>query len=204
MNTAKSKKMKTLIILISFFLFSHYSAQSKVEKLGEITNEVMKLYVKDTLKRPFKYGDYIAVSIFSDSTSDKSSLYIETLTKDFKLHKNTIDYIWFTFQKKDIIIFCGFNSESKCQEYFESLNLKNNKQGNTEIVNHEVASHKLEENAKLWNISINKDYKITDINGKMIEGEIANPWEFKKFLKKFSLLKLYQLYQGGEIIDTKK
>lgn len=48
--------MKKIIILLSFLLFSHYPAQSKVEKLSEITEEVMRLYVKDTLKRPFKYG----------------------------------------------------------------------------------------------------------------------------------------------------
>ena len=56
--------MEKLVILISFLIFSQYSAQNKVEKLGKITNEVMKLYVKDTLKRPFKYGDNIAISIF--------------------------------------------------------------------------------------------------------------------------------------------
>jgi hypothetical protein len=196
--------MKKLIILLLFLLFSHYSAQSKVEKLGKITEEAIKLYVKDTLKKPFKYRDKIAISIFSDSTSNKSSLYIETLDKDFKLYKNTVNYKWFTFQNRNIIVFCGFNSTSKCQEYFKSLNLKVDEENNTEILDQETYSGRLSENTKLWTIGINKDYKIIDINSKMIEAEIANPRGFKKFLIKFSLLRLYQLYENGEFIDTKK
>ncbi len=196
--------MGKIIILISFLLFSHYSAQSRVEKLSKITEEVIKLYSKDTLKRPFKYGEKIAISIFSDSISNKSNLYIETLGKNFKLYKNTTHYKWFIFQKKDIIVFCGFNSLSKCQEYFESLNLKIDGKNDTEILNQKITSDKLDEKTKLWNISINKNYKITDINGEMIEAEIANPKGFKKFLRKFSLLQLYQLYEGGELIDIKR
>lgn len=196
--------MEKIIILISFLLFSHYSAQSKVEKLGKITEEAMKLYVKDTLKRPFKYGDNITISIFSDSTSNKSGLYIETLDKDFKLYKNTVNYKWFTFQNKNIIVFCGFNSASKCQEYFESLNFKVDEENNTEILDQDTYSGRLDENTKLWTIGINKDYKITDINGKMIDAEIANPKGFKKFFKKYSTLELYQLYEGGELIDIKR
>jgi hypothetical protein len=196
--------MEKLIILISFLIFSQYSAQNKVEKLGKITNQTMKLYVKDTLKRPFKYGDYIAISIFLDSTSDKSGLYIETLDKNFKLYKNTVNYKWFTFQNKDIIVFCGFNSTSKCQEYFKSLIFKINEENDTEISDQETFSDKLDENTKLWTIGINKNYKITEVNGKMIDAEIANPLGFKKFLSKFSSLKLYQLYEGGEIINIKK
>jgi len=196
--------MKKLIILLSFLLFSHYSAQNKVEKLSKITNKVMKLYIKDTLKKTFKYEDKIAVSIFSDSTSNKSGLYIETLNKDFKLYKNTVNYKWFTFQKKNVIVFCGFNSASKCQEYFESLNFKVDEENTTEILDQETYSGKLDEDTKLWTIGINKDYKITDINGKMIDAEIANPKGFKKFFKKNSTLELYQLYEGGELIDIKR
>lgn len=196
--------MKKLIFLISFLLFSQYSAQNKVEKLGKITKEAMKLYMKDTLKRPFKYGDYIAISIFSDSTSNKSGLYIETLDKDFKLYKNTVNYKWFTFQNKNIIVFCGFDSTSKCHEYFESLNFKIDEKNSKEISDQETFSGKLDENTRLWTIGINKDYKITYINGKMIDAEIVNPREFKKFLSKFSSLNLYQLYEGGEIINIKK
>ncbi|WP_454046378.1 hypothetical protein [Chryseobacterium sp. Marseille-Q8038] len=196
--------MEKLIILISFLIFSQYSAQNKVEKLGKITNEVMKLYVKDTLKRPFKYGDNIAISVFSDSTSNKSGLYIETLNKDFKLYKNTVIYKWFTFQNNNIIVFCGFNSTSKCQEYFKSLNFKVDEENNTEILNQETYSGRVDENTKVWTIGINKEYKITELSGKMIDAEIANPREFKKFLNKFSSLKLYQLYEGGELIDIKK
>lgn len=149
-------------------------------------------------------GDNIAISIFSDSTSNKSGLYIETLDKDFKLYKNTVNYKWFTFQNRNIIVFCGFNSTGKCQEYFKSLNFKVDEENNTEILDQETYSDKLEENTKLWTIGINKNYKIIDINGKMIEAEIANPWGFKKFLRKFSLLRLYQLYENGEFIDIKK
>lgn len=196
--------MEKLIFLISFLLFSQYSAQNKVEKLGEITNEAMKLYVEDTLKRPFKYGDYIAISIFSDSTSNKIGLYIETLDKDFKLYKNTVNYKWFTFQNKNIIVFCGFNSVNKCQEYFESLNFKVDEKNSTEISDQETYSDRLDENTKLWTIGINEGYKITYINGKMIDAEIANPREFKIFLRKFSLLKMYQIYEGGEIINIKR
>jgi len=196
--------MEKLIFLISFLLFSQYSAQNKVEKLGKITKESVKLYVKDTLKRPFKYGDYIAISIFSDSTSNKNGLYIETLDKNFKLYKNTINYKWFTFQNKNIIVFCGFNSIKKCQEYFESLNFKIDKKNNTELLDQETYSDKPDKNNKLWIIGINENYKVTEINGKMIDSEIANPSGFKKFLSKFSSLKLYQLYEGGEIINIKK
>lgn len=196
--------MEKLIILISFLIFSQYSAQNKVEKLGEITNEAMNLYVKDTLKRPFKYGDNIAISIFSDLISNKIGLYIETLDKDFELYKNTLTYKWFTFQNKNIIVFCGFNSVNKCQEYFESLNFKIDEKNSTEISDQETFSGRLDENTKLWIIGINKDYKITDINGKMIDAEIANPREFKKFLGKFSLLKMYQIYEDGEIINIKR
>ncbi len=196
--------MEKLIILISFLIFSQYSAQNKVEKLGEITKEAMKLYMKDTLKRPFKYGDYIAISIFSDSTSNKIGLYIETLDKDFKLYKNTINYKWFIYQNKNIIVFCGFNPSIKCQEYFESLNFKTDEKNSMEISDQQTYSGKLDENTRLWTIGINKDYKITYISGKMIEAEIANPKGFKMFLSKFSSLKLYQLYEGGEIINIKK
>lgn len=196
--------MEKLIILISFLIFSQYFAQNKIEKLSEITNEAMKLYVKDTLKRSFKYGDNISISIFTDSISNKSNLYIETVDKDFKLYKNAVHYKWFTYQNRNVIIFCGINSTSKCQEYFESLNFKIDKKNKTEILDREIYSGRLDENTKLWIISVNEDYKITDINGKMIEAEIANPLEFKKFLNKFSSLRLYQLYEGGEIMNIKK
>ncbi|MFZ4928942.1 hypothetical protein [Chryseobacterium sp. Mn2064] len=196
--------MERLIFLISFLLFSQYSAQNKVEKLGEITNEAIKLYVKDTLKRPFKYGDYIAISIFSDSTSNKIGLYIETLDKDFKLYKNAGNYQWFTFQNKNIIVFCDFNTVNKCQEYFKLLNFKIDKRNNTKLLDQAIYSDRLDENTRLWTIGINKDYKITYINGKIIDAEIVNPREFKKFLSKFSLLKMYQISKGGEIIDVKK
>lgn len=182
-------------------MFSQYSAQKEVEKLGEITNEAMKLYVKDTLKRPFKYGEYISVIIYSDSTSSK--LHIETIDKDFELYKKSVNYKWFTFQKKNIIVFCGFNSLSKCQAYFDSLNFNVDEENNTEISDQQIFSGIVYENTKLWILGINKDYKIFSVSGKIIEAEIFNPRQFKKFLNKLSSLKLYQLYEGGDILPKK-
>lgn len=192
--------MKKLVILMSFLLFSSYSAQNNIKELSKITEEIMRLYVEDTLKRPFKYGDNIALSIFSDSFSDKSDLYIETLGKDFKLYENTTNYKWFIFQKKNIIIFCGFNDANKCEKYFKSLNFNEDKSNFTQVLNMATPSDILDENSKFWHLSLNKNNKITDISGKIIEAEIVNPVEFRKVLKKYSTLKLYQLNEGGPIV----
>lgn len=68
--------MKNLITILSLLLFSIFYSQMKYNKLGEITENIIRLYVKDTLKTSFKAGDFIAVSLFSDQTSNKSSMHV--------------------------------------------------------------------------------------------------------------------------------
>lgn len=53
-------------------------------------------------------------------------------------------------------------------------------------------------------IKLNRKNKITDISGKIIEAEIANPKIFKKFLEKYSVLNIYQMNEGGIIIPVRK
>ncbi|MCY0968146.1 hypothetical protein [Chryseobacterium wangxinyae] len=195
--------MEKLIILISLLVFTLNSSQRKKEKLNVVTENVIKLYLKDTLKKPFKYGDYISVSIFSDSTSNKN-LYIETLEKDFELFKNTEDYKWFTAQGKKIIIFCDFGSSEKCKEYFNTLSFINDEDNSIKFLDQKSTSYELDGDIRLWKIKLNVNNKVTNINGKIIEAEIAHPKVFKKFLKKHSVLKLYQLEEGGNIIPIKK
>lgn len=192
--------MKKIIVLFSFIIFSFTFSQNKIEKFSEITKGLVKLYLQDTLKQPFKYGDYIAISVFSDSNSNTNNLYIETLEKDFKLYRNTVNYQWFKFDGKKIIIFCGFDSTEKCKKYYEGLKFKKINNTCVKLLDKKVNSYELDGKSKLWNIRLNKEYQITDINGKIIEAEIANPKAFKNFLKIYSLLKLYQLNKDGPIV----
>ncbi|MCS4302647.1 hypothetical protein [Chryseobacterium sp. BIGb0232] len=194
--------MKNLITILLLLLFSIFHSQIKCDKLGEITENIINLYVKDTLKTSFKSGDFIAVSVFSDSISNKNSLYIETIEKDFKLYKNTPNYRWFTVGGKKMIIFCGLGSNDRCNNYFETLNFKR-KEDNIELLDISTSSYELDGEIKLWKLLLNKNYKIISVNGKVIESEISNPRDFKIFLKKYSNLKLYQMVENGIIVYPK-
>lgn len=192
--------MKKLIILFSVLLFSVYYSQNKVKKLAKITEKISELYVKDTLKKPFANGDYIAFSLFSDSLSNKEYVYIETIEKNFKLYENTTHYKWFKYQGKKIIVFCGLNYTEKCNKYFEKLQFEKIVENNIKLLEKAPAEFELDGDIKLWSFFLNKDTKIIKVNGKIIEAEIANPEGFKKFLKKYSVLKLYQFYKNGNIV----
>ncbi|MGU3377170.1 hypothetical protein [Chryseobacterium sp. M5A1_1a] len=192
--------MKNLITILSMLLFSIFHSQIKYDRLGKITENIISLYVKDTLRTSSKIGDFIAVSIFSDSISNKSSLYIETIEKDFKLYKNTPNYRWFTVDGKKMIIFCDIGSSDRCNNYFETLNFKRKEEDNIKLPDAEVSSYELDGEIKLWKLFMNKNYKIIRVNGKVIESEISNPRDFKIFLKKFSNLKLYQMIENGIVV----
>lgn len=191
--------MKKLFVLFTILTFSVYYSQNNIKKLAEITEKISELYVKDTLKKPFANGDYIAISIFSDSLSNKKNIYIETIQKDFNLYKNTTRYKWYKFHDKKIIIFCGLNSNEKCNKYFEKLEFVKIEESKM-LLDKAPTEFELDGDIKLWNFFLNKDAKIIKVNGKIIEAEIDNPEGFKKFLKKYSVLKLYQFYKNGNIV----
>lgn len=193
--------MKNLTIILSILVFSFCSSQIKIEKLGRVTKEIVKLYLQDTIKSQFKSEDYISISIFLDTKSQKSNLYIETVEKEFPIFKNTDYYRWFIFQGKKVIVFCDLGSNDKCEKYFESLNFIKDKENKIELLNEKNISTELDGSIKLWEVTINEKNKINEINGKIIEAEIENPKEFKKILRKHSVLRLYQLIEGGHIIS---
>lgn len=127
-------------------------------------------------------------------------MYIETIEKDFKLYKNTPNYRWFTVEGKKMIIFCGLGSNDRCNNYFETLNFKRKEEDNVELLDMAASSYELDGEIKLWKLFLNKNYKIISINGKIIEAEIMYPKTFRKFLKKHSVLKLYQMTENGMIV----
>jgi|GEM_PF-3199446 hypothetical protein len=191
--------MKNLTILFLLLPFSIFYSQNKYEKLDEITENIVKLYIRDTFKSSFKNGDYIGIYIYSDSISNTHGMSIQTLGKDLKINKRTQNYRWLTFQKKQIIIFCDLNSTEKCNTYFENLGF--DKINNViDISDENTISDELDGEIKPWKIMFNQDYKIIKVGGKVIEAEIANPKEFTLFLKRFSNLKLYQIDEKGKIV----
>ncbi|MCD0457810.1 hypothetical protein LPB85_20470 [Chryseobacterium sp. LC2016-27] len=173
-------------------LFNKYYSQKNIN-LGNLTKDLVKLYTVDSIKNK----SYIGIIIFKDSIS--RGLSIETLDENFSLYKKTSNYKWFTYKKHKIIIFCGFTSSNECNNLFKSINLcpysstKN-------ILDKEPFSYEINEGTKKWLLRVDQNLKITDISGKMIEAEIANPEGFKEFLKKYSVLKLYQLNKEGPIV----
>ena len=186
--------MKNIITIFVLILFSNFYSQNKIT---DITEDALKLYVKDTLKHRFNYGDYIAVSLHSET------LYIETLDRDFELYKKTKNYKWFMLEGKQIIIFCDLKSEEDCNDYFHRLKLKSISSSNKILLDKESSNiYKLDGEKRLWRLSIDKN-NILSINGKLIEAEIANPKGFKKFLRKYSKLLLYQMDENGVIVYPK-
>lgn len=186
--------MKNLITILILIFFSNFHSQNRI---SEITKDALKLYIKDTLKHKLNDGDYIAVSTYSET------LYIETLDRDFELYKKTKNYKWFILEGKQIIIFCDLKSEEDCNDYFHRLKLKSISNSNKILLDEESNIYKLDGEKRLWRLSLDKYNKIVSINGRLIEAEIANPKGFKKFLRKYSKLLLYQMDENGVIVYPK-
>lgn len=186
--------MKNIITILVIILFSNLYSQNNI---SDITEDALKLYVKDTLKHRFNDVDYIAVSIHSET------LYIETLDRDFELYKKTKNYKWFILEGKQIIIFCDLKSEDNCNDYFNRFKLTSISNSNKILLDEEPNIFKLDGEKHLWRLSINQNNNIISVNGKVIEAEIANPKGFKKFLRKYSKLLLYQMDENGVIVYPK-
>lgn len=186
--------MKNLITILVIILFSNLYSQNNII---DITEDALKLYVKDTLKHRFNDGDYIAVSLYSETLS------IETLDRDFELYKKTKNYKWFMLEGKQIIIFCDLKSEENCNNYFNKLKLTSISNSNKILLDEEPNIFKLDGEKRLWRLSLDQNNNIININGRVIEAEIANPKGFKKFLRKYSKLLLYQMDKNGVIVYPK-
>lgn len=186
--------MKNIITIFVLILFSNFYSQNKI---SDITQDALKLYVKDTLKHRFNDDDYIAVSLHSET------LYIETLDRYFELYKKTKNYKWFMLEGKQIIIFCDLKSDEDCNDYFHRLKLKSISNSNKILSDEESNIYKLDGEKRLWRLSLDKNNNIVSINGRLIEAEIANPKGFRKFLKKYSKLLLYQMDENGVIVYPK-
>ncbi len=191
---------KIIITLVSLFCSILYS--QKLDCLNEVTEHTVKLYIKDTLKKTLKDSDYIVAYIHSDVKLNTIGLSIDTFSKD-ELFKKTSNYRSFKFEDKKLIIFCDLNSTQKCNEYFKKLKFEKPLNLEFNIKDQEVANDELDKEVKPWSVYLNKDYKIIKVSGKIIEAEIANPKDFKVFLKRFSNLKLYQLTEKGPIVYPK-
>lgn len=186
--------MKNLITILVIILFSNLYSQNNI---SDITEDALKLYVKDTLKHRFNDGDYIAVSLYSETLS------IETLDRDFELYKKTKNYKWFMLEGKLIIIFCDLKYEDNCNNYFNRFKLTSISSSNKILLDEESNIYKLDGEKRLWRLSVDKNNNIVSINGRLIEAEIANPKGFKKFLRKYSKLLLYQMDENGVIVYPK-
>ncbi|KPE49023.1 hypothetical protein AOB46_22230 [Chryseobacterium indologenes] len=177
-----------------------YAQQS--EKTTNIAEKLIKMYIDNYVN----YNETVGVHIYNDSTNLTTSatwLAIEVLPKDYNFFKKTSQYSWFKYKKADIIIFCGFSENRECNDFFNRINLcKFN--SSIKLLDEEVSSYILDYKGKAWLIGINSNGIIDSVNGEFIELEVAKPQKFKKFLRKFSSLKLYQFYEGGEIIKIKK
>jgi len=181
-----------ITLIFCLCLWNKYYSQ-KYNNLENLTKDLVKLYTVDSIKNK----SYIGIVIFKDSLS--RGLSIETLDEDFNLYKKTPTYKWFTYKKHKIIIFCGFTSGNECNNLFKSINLCPYS-STKDILDKEPFSYEIDEGTKKWLLRVDQNLKITDINGKLIESEITNPEGFKKFLKKYSILKLYQLNKDGPIV----
>lgn len=195
------KKIKTSMISKFFYFFCifilhNYCAQ-EYNSLGKVTKDVIKLYMTE----PIEAQNYIGVTIYEDTIS--KGITIETLTEDFSLYKKAPFYKWFQSNESKIIVFCDFPSKNKCDKIFNAIKLDHNN-SNMEISDNESISYELDGGIKQWSVRINNRFKVDRINGKIIESEIVNPKVFKRFLKKHSVLKLYQLEEGGPIISIEK
>ncbi|BAP32208.1 M16 family peptidase [Chryseobacterium sp. StRB126] len=195
--------MRNVTIILSLLMFSVFYSQNKCERLKETTESLLNMYVKDTLKTSFKDGDYIIAYIYSNEKFNTIGFLIDTFNKKNDLYKKSTNYRWFKFKNKKLIIFCDLNPTQKCKEYFNKLKSIELLDVDIEIKDQETIDDQLDGEIKPWSVYFNKDYKIINVSGKIIEAEIAAPKEFKMFLKKFSNLKLYQMTENGVIVYPK-
>lgn len=194
------KKFKYIVIL--FLLINIVVNAQKIEKTSITAEKVIKMYVDNYIT----HNEIIGVHIYNDSTNLTTSttwVVMEALPSNYKFLKKTPQYKWFKYNKADIIMFCGFSDNKKCSDFFNNINL-NKFNSSIDLLDKEANSYILDYKVKTWYIGINNEGIIDNVNGTFIESEVSNPQEFKGFLRKYSSLKLYQLYEGGEIIKTKK
>lgn len=195
--------MKNYIYTLIFFLLGCKIVYSQTLKHNvTVTGNLIKLYSDNYCKD----DRIIGVHIYNDSTqltTSKTWLALEALPKNYELSKKTKNYQWFKYKKAKIIIFCGFSESEKCYKFLNDIALK--KINSTiSLFDKNTNSNILDYKVKAWLIGINDNGKIDSVNGTFIESEIAKPKKYDKFLKKFSVLKLYQFYENSEIIDIKK
>jgi len=191
------KKKKNRIINKTFYLlfiviFNSYSAQ-EYDNFGKITEAAIKLYLKEDVD----FQKYIGITMYEDTIS--KGITIETLKNDFGLYKKAPNYKWFKYNGSKIIIFCDFSSSDKCNKIFNSINF-NEDISDLKILDREPISYELDGIIRQWTFRINDEIKINQVNGKFIEDEIRHPKLFRRFLKKYSVLKLYQLSERGSIL----
>jgi len=195
--------MKNYIYTLIFFLLGWKTVHSQTLKHNVIiTENFIKLYSDSYCED----GRIIGVHIYNDSTqltTSKTWLAIEALPKNYELLKKTKNYQWFKYKKTKIIIFCGFSESEKCYEFLNNITLKKNN-STINLLDKKTNSNILDYKVKAWLIGINDTGKIDSVNGTFIESEIAKPKKYEKFLRKFSILKLYQFYENSEVIDIKK
>ncbi len=197
----KINKMKNYILIIFIFGNVMISAQ-KSDKISIITEKLIKMYVDDYVN----YNGIVGVHIYSDSTNVTTSttwLAIEVFPENFEIYKKTSRYNWFKYGRANILIFCGFFENGKCNDFFNRINFQK-VNSSIKLLDEEANSFILDYKGKVWLIGINNDGVIDNINGGFIESEVAKPQKYKRFLSKFSSLKLYQFRENGEIIKVKK
>ena len=181
-----------MFYLFFIFVFNNYCAQ-EYDKLGKITEEIVKLYLSESIES----NGYVGMTIYKDAISQ--GITIETLKNDFDLFKKTPFYKWYQYKGNKIIIFCDFSSNNGCNRMFNAINL-DHYMSEFKMLDDRPDSYELDGVIKQWSVRINNESKIYKINGKIIEAQIEHPKKIKKFLKKYSVLELYQLEEGGNII----
>jgi len=196
-NNGYYKKIKNnmsirMFYLFFIFVFNNYCAQ-EYDKLGKITEEIVKLYLSESIES----NGYVGMTIYKDAISQ--GITIETLKNDFDLFKKTPFYKWYQYKGNKIIIFCDFSSNNGCNRMFNAINL-DHYMSEFKMLDDRPDSYELDGVIKQWSVRINNESKIYKINGKIIEAQIEHPKKIKKFLKKYSVLELYQLEEGGNII----
>lgn len=188
----KNSMMSKVFYLVIILIFNSYSAQ-EYDNLGKMTENIIKLYLKDRVDSQ----KYTGVTVYEDTIS--KGITIETLKNDFNLYKKTQIYKWVQYNGSKIVIFCDFSSKDKCNKIFDAINLSQYI-SDVKILDQEPISYELDGDIRQWSFRIDDETKINRVNGKFIEDEIKYPKLFRKFLKKYSVLKLFQLSEGGSII----
>lgn len=199
----KIRKMKKYIhILIIFMLGSVTTYGQQSSKTVIITEKLIKMYVDDYVN----YNGTVGVHIYNDSTNVTTSttwLSMQVFPENFEIYKKTSKYNWFKYGKADILIFCGFFENEKCNNFFNLITFpKLNSSIN--LLEEEANKFILDCKAQAWQIGINNHGVIDNINGGFIKSEVAKPRKYKRFLNRFSSLKLYQFRKNGEIMKIKK